>query len=114
MRHHRHNLQARRGRASLALRDTASHKVRKTPLFYTSRQHYAASGNAPRAVYLTLWFESRWDMDTLHAQALNEAQHARVWVASLERECEGLHGVIRAYANAQRRSSRIPLTLERQ
>ena len=29
-------------------------------------------------------------MATLHAQALNEAQHARAWVASLERECERL------------------------
>jgi hypothetical protein len=32
---------------------------------------------------------------------LNEAQHARAWIASLERECEGLRGVIRALDNAQ-------------
>jgi hypothetical protein len=31
---------------------------------------------APR-VYLALWFESRWGMAALHAQAFNEAQHAR-------------------------------------
>jgi hypothetical protein len=64
-------------------------------------QRYAASGNAPRAVYLTLWFESRWGLATLHAQAFNEARHARAWVASLERECERLRGVIRAYENAK-------------
>ncbi|WP_146163088.1 hypothetical protein [Variovorax sp. WS11] len=57
--------------------------------------------NAPHAVYLTLWFESRWGLATLHAQAFNEAQHARAWVASLERECERLRGVIRALENAQ-------------
>lgn len=38
---------------------------------------YQASGNAPRAVYLALWFESRWCMAAVHAQAYNEAQHAR-------------------------------------
>lgn len=64
-------------------------------------QRYQASGNAPRAVYLTLWFESRWGLATLHAQAFNEAQHARAWVASLERECERLRGVIRALENVQ-------------
>jgi hypothetical protein len=64
-------------------------------------QRYAASGNAPRAVYLALWFESRWGMSALHAQAFNEAQHARAWVASLERECERLRGVIRAYEDAE-------------
>ena len=42
-------------------------------------------------------------MATLHAQAFNEARHARAWVASLERECERLRGVIRAYENAQGR-----------
>ncbi|PSL81372.1 hypothetical protein C7T35_27365 [Variovorax sp. WS11] len=40
-------------------------------------QRYAASGNTPRAVYLALWFEGRWALNTLHAQAVNEAQHAR-------------------------------------
>jgi hypothetical protein len=40
-------------------------------------------------------------MAALHAQAFNEAQHARAWVASLERECERLRGVIRALENAQ-------------
>jgi hypothetical protein len=64
-------------------------------------QRYQASGNAPRAVYLTLWFESRRGISALHAQAFNEMQHARAWVASLERECERLRGVIRAYENAQ-------------
>jgi hypothetical protein len=64
-------------------------------------QRYTASANAPRAVYLTLWFESRWGLATLHAQAFNEAQHAGAWVESLERECERLRGVIRAYENAQ-------------
>ena len=64
-------------------------------------QRYAASGNAPRAVYLALWFESSWGLGTLHAQAVNEAQHARCWVASLERECERLRSVIRAYEQAQ-------------
>jgi hypothetical protein len=33
-------------------------------------------------------------MSALQAQAFNEAQHARAWVASLERECERLRGVI--------------------
>ncbi|MDR6859937.1 hypothetical protein [Variovorax guangxiensis] len=64
-------------------------------------QRYQASGNAPRAAYLALWFESRWGMAALHAQAFNEAQHARAWVASLERECERLRGVIRALENVQ-------------
>jgi hypothetical protein len=64
-------------------------------------QRYLANGNAPRAVYLTLWFESRWGIAALHAQAFNEAQHARAWVASLERECQRLRGVIRALENAQ-------------
>ena len=60
-------------------------------------QRYAASGNAPRAIYLALWFESSWGLGTLHAQAVKKARHARAWVASLERECERLRGVIRAY-----------------
>ncbi|MGJ7497838.1 hypothetical protein ACSFA8_22535 [Variovorax sp. RT4R15] len=58
-------------------------------------QRYKARGNAPRAVYLALWFESRWGMSALHEKAFNEAQHARAWVASMERECERLHRVIR-------------------
>ena len=66
-----------------------------------SLQRWRASGNAPRAVYLALWFESRWGMSDLHADVLNEAQHARAWVASLERECERLRGVIRAYESAE-------------
>jgi hypothetical protein len=40
-------------------------------------------------------------MSSLHAQAFNEAQHARAWVAALERECERLRGVIRALETAQ-------------
>jgi hypothetical protein len=35
-------------------------------------------------------------MAALHPQAFNEAQHARVWVGSLERECEPLRHVTRA------------------
>ena len=66
-----------------------------------SLQRWRASGNAPRAVYLALWFESRWGMSELHADVLNEAQHARAWVASLERECERLRKVIHAYENAE-------------
>ena len=65
-------------------------------------QRYQASCNAPRAVYLALWFESRWGMAALHEQAYNEARHARAWVASLERECERLRQVIRALEDAQR------------
>ena len=68
-----------------------------------SLQRGRASGNAPRAVYLALWFESRWGRAELHAQAFNEAQHARAWVAALERECERLRRVIRAYENAEAR-----------
>ena len=66
-----------------------------------SLQRWRASGNAPRAVYLALWFDSRWGMAELHTQAFNEAQHARAWVASLERECERLRRVIRAYESAE-------------
>ena len=40
-------------------------------------------------------------MAALHTQACNEAQHARAWVASLERECERLRVIIRPYENAQ-------------
>ncbi|MDM0015807.1 hypothetical protein QTH87_25435 [Variovorax sp. J22P168] len=40
-------------------------------------------------------------MAALHTQAYNEAQHARAWVAALERECERLRGVIRVYEKAQ-------------
>ena len=68
---------------------------------FRTLQRYQASGNAPRSVYLTLWFESRWGMAALHTQAYNEAQHARAWVAALERECERLRGVVRVYENAQ-------------
>lgn len=64
-------------------------------------QRYQASGNAPRAVYLALWFESRWGMAALHEQAYNEERHARAWVASLERECERLRHIIRVYVKAQ-------------
>jgi hypothetical protein len=39
-------------------------------------QRYQAGGNASRAVYLALWFESRWGRATQHAQAYNAAQHA--------------------------------------
>ncbi|HSW17220.1 MAG TPA: hypothetical protein VLJ86_08345 [Ramlibacter sp.] len=66
-----------------------------------SLQRWRASGNAPRAVYLALWFESRWGMAELHAQAFNETQHARAWVASMEHECERLRRVIRAYEDAE-------------
>lgn len=58
-------------------------------------QRYKARGNAPRSVYLALWFESRWGMSSLHEEAFNEAVQARSWVASLERECERLKDVIR-------------------
>ncbi|KPV07003.1 hypothetical protein APR51_43580, partial [Variovorax paradoxus] len=63
-------------------------------------QRYQASGNAPRAVYLALWFESRWGASALHERAFNEARHARAWVASLENECERLRGVIHALEKA--------------
>ena len=39
--------------------------------------------------------------DELHMEALNEAQHARALVAALERECERLRRVIRAYESAE-------------
>jgi len=68
-----------------------------------SLQRWRASGNAPRAVYLALWVERRWGMAVLHAQTLNEAQHARGWLAALERECERLRRVIRAYESAEAR-----------
>ena len=55
---------------------------------------YKAAGEAPRPVMLALWFESRWGRSALHAELVNEAQHARAWVASLEREIERLRGVI--------------------
>ena len=58
-------------------------------------QRYKARGNAPRAVYLALWFESRCGLSALHQRAFNKAQQARAWVASMERECERLRGVIR-------------------
>ncbi|MDM0117761.1 hypothetical protein QTI66_37315 [Variovorax sp. J22R133] len=64
-------------------------------------QRYIAAGHAPRPVQLALWFESRWGMSALHEQAFNEARHARAWVASLERECERLREVVRAYENAE-------------
>ncbi|VTU42487.1 hypothetical protein [Variovorax sp. RA8] len=54
-----------------------------------------------RAVYLARWFESRWGISALHTQAVNEAPHARAWVASVERECERLRRAIRAYEHAQ-------------
>ncbi|WP_213956929.1 hypothetical protein [Variovorax sp. dw_954] len=66
-----------------------------------SLQRWRASGNAPRAAYLALWFESRWGMAALHTQAFNEAQHARARVASLERQCERLRRVIHAYESAE-------------
>ncbi|MEP6723990.1 MAG: hypothetical protein ABJA77_21330, partial [Variovorax sp.] len=63
-------------------------------------QRYKVRGNAPRSVYMALWFESRWGMSALHERAFNEAVHARAWVASLERECERLRGVIRVLEEA--------------
>ncbi|SCK08625.1 hypothetical protein VAR608DRAFT_0263 [Variovorax sp. HW608] len=75
--------------------------VRHLGVSLRTLRRYQASGNAPRAVYLALLIESRWGMAALHAQAFNEAQHARAWVASLERECERLRGVIRALEDAQ-------------
>ena len=81
--------------------ESRKHIARHLGVSLRTLQRYQASGNAPRAVYLTLWFESRWGMAALHTQAYNEAQHARAWVASLERECERLRGVIRAYEHAQ-------------
>ena len=68
---------------------------------FRTLQRYQASGNAPRAVYLALWFESRWGMAALHTQAYNEAQQARAWVAALERECERLRRAIRLLEAAQ-------------
>jgi hypothetical protein len=47
-------------------------------------------------------------MAALHGQAFNEAQHARAWVASLERECERLRGVISALENAQEQAAASP------
>ncbi len=64
-------------------------------------QRYVAAGHAPRAVQLALWFESRWGRSALNEHAFNEAQHARAWVASLERECERLRGVIKVLEEAQ-------------
>lgn len=64
-------------------------------------QRYKARGHAPRAIYLALWFESRWGMSALHERAFNEAQHARAWVASMERECDRLKRVIRMLEKEQ-------------
>ena len=77
------------------------HIARHVGVSLRSLQRWRASGNAPRAVYLALWFETRWGMAELHMEALNETQHARARVASLERECERLRRVIRAYDNAE-------------
>ncbi|MDM0059009.1 hypothetical protein [Variovorax fucosicus] len=63
-------------------------------------QRYKARGSAPRSVYLTLWFRSRWGQSALHEQVFNEAVHAQSWVADMERECERLHGVIRLLEQA--------------
>jgi hypothetical protein len=81
--------------------ESRNHIARHLGVSLRTLQRYQASGNAPRAVYLALWFESRWGMAALHTQAYNEAQHARAWVASLERECERLRDVIRVYENTQ-------------
>ncbi|WP_213957575.1 helix-turn-helix domain-containing protein [Variovorax sp. dw_954] len=64
-------------------------------------QRWKANSNAPRTAYLALWFESRWGLSALHAQAFNEALHARAWVASLERECERLRDIIRVLESGQ-------------
>ena len=81
--------------------ESRKHVARHLGVSLRTLQRYQASGNAPHAVYLTLWFESRWGMVALHTQAYNEAQQARAWISSLERECKRLRGIIRAYENAQ-------------
>ena len=58
-------------------------------------QRYKARDNAPRAVYLANWFESRWEKSALHGKTLNEAVQSRSCVTSLERECERLKDVRR-------------------
>jgi len=74
--------------------------ARHLGLSFRTLQRYQASGNAPRSVYLVLWFESRWGLSALHEHAFNEAQHARAWVSALENECERLRAVIHALEKA--------------
>lgn len=64
-------------------------------------QRYAASGKVPRGLFGLVVREQLGARHFLHAQAVKQAQHARAWVASLERECERLRSVIRAYELAQ-------------
>jgi hypothetical protein len=75
--------------------------VRHLGVSLRSLQRYHARGNTLRRVYPALGVESRWSTAALHAQANNEVQHARAWVDSLERECERLRGIVRAYEDAQ-------------
>lgn len=62
---------------------------------------WRAGNDAPRAVCLALYWESRWGIQHLHADATNEAAHARQWVSSLERELDRLRGVIHTLETAQ-------------
>ena len=39
--------------------------------------------------YPALWFESLWEMPTLHGKAFNEAVHARPWVAPMNGRTNG-------------------------
>jgi hypothetical protein len=52
---------------------------------------------------------------TLHVQAVNEAQHARAWVASLERECErcAVSSPRTSIPRRNRRPTRRPITPSR-
>ena len=49
--------------------------------------------------------EPRWGLAVLHAQAYNEAQHARAWVAAVERDCERQRHIISVYEKAQGQSA---------
>ncbi|VTU20815.1 hypothetical protein SRS16CHR_02719 [Variovorax sp. SRS16] len=62
---------------------------------------WRADEQAPRPVMLALYWESEWGIAHLHTDAINEAQHARSWVATMERECERLRGVIAKLESAE-------------
>lgn len=79
------------------LEDAGGHEAVARHLGVSPRTiaRWRAGDDAPRAVCLALYWESRWGIAHLHADATNEAAHARQWVGSLEREIERLRGVIR-------------------
>src|SRR5687768_16254550 len=57
-------------------------------------RRYVADGQAPRAVLLALFWETRWGVETINCEALNDAIRARGMASALEQRVALLSGRI--------------------